>query len=100
MKRKERRDFDRIVERYLPRTSEEELESARDRLFQVLKKRHMLQEAIDNFKVPEAITRTKLFSLSYVDQLVLAATYVMRDETASAIGISEKVLELTPREVD
>ncbi len=98
MKRKERREFDQIVERYLPRTSDEEAESARDRLFQVLRHRHLLQEAIDNFKVPQAIT--KLVSLSYVDQLVLTSTYLLHGEESSSLAIADKVHELSAREID
>ena len=50
------------------------------------------QELIDNFQVPEAITKTKLVALSYVDQLVLTATYILHGEDASPLGIAEKVM--------
>jgi len=98
MKRKERKEFDQIVERYLPRTSNKEIESARGRFLLMLRQRHELQEALDNFRAAEAATESKFVSLGFIDQLVLAAVYLMKGE-GSTLGIAEKVNELMPGKV-
>jgi DNA-binding PadR family transcriptional regulator len=98
MKRKERKEFDQIVERYLPRVSDEEIESARGRFILMLKQRHELQEALDNFRTPEPVSESKSVSLGLVDQLVLTSVYLMKGD-GSTLGIVEKVNELMPGKV-
>jgi len=63
MKRKERKEFDEIVERYLPPVTDEEVESARGRFLLMVRQRHELQEALDNFRTPEPVTESKYVSL-------------------------------------
>jgi len=98
MKRKERKEFDQIVERYLPRVSDEEIESARGRFILMLKQRHELQEALDNFRTPEPVTESKFVSLNFIDQVVLTSVYLLRGE-ASTLAIAEKVNQLMPGKV-
>jgi hypothetical protein len=43
------------MERYLPRASEEEVRSARDRFLVFLRERHELLEALDNFRTKEPV---------------------------------------------
>jgi DNA-binding PadR family transcriptional regulator len=98
VKRKEKKEFDDIVERYLPRTSDKEIESARGRFLLMLRQRHELQDALDNFRAAAAATETKFVTLGFIDQLVLAAIYLMKGD-GSALGIAEKVNELMPGKV-
>ena len=73
MKRKERKEFDQIFERYLPRVLDKEMESARGRFMLMLKQRRELQEALDNFRTAGPLTESKFVSLGLVDQLVLTS---------------------------
>jgi DNA-binding PadR family transcriptional regulator len=98
MSKQEEHNIDQILERYLPRTSEEEVQSARDRFLVFLRERHELQEALDNFRTKEAVNDSKFVSLGYVDQLVLTAAYLLRGE-GTTLAIAEKVNELTPGRV-
>ena len=93
MKGKGSKDFDRIVERYLPRVSDKEVESARGRFLLMLRQRHELQEALDNFRTPGPATLSKYVSLGFVDQLVLTAVYLLRGN-GSTLGVVEKVNQL------
>src|SRR5215472_14291454 len=95
MKRKERKEFDQIVERYLPRVSDKEIESARGRFTLMLRQRHELQEALDNFRTPEPVTESKYVSLGLIDQLVLTSVYLLQGD-GSTLGIAENVNELMP----
>jgi hypothetical protein len=91
-------NIDQILERYLPRTSEEEVQSARERFLVFLRERHELQEALDNFRTPEPVNDSKFVSLGYVDQLVLTAAHLLRGEGTS-LAITEKVNDLTPDKI-
>ena len=95
---KRKNDMDEILERYLPRASDEEAGSARDRFLVFLQERRQLHEAIDNLVAAVPVEKGDFASLGYVDQLVLTATYLFRGEGTST-GIAEKVNELTPGKV-
>ena len=97
--RRNKRNFDDILKRYLPPTSNKEIESARDRFLILLRERHELQEALDNFRTSEPISNSKFVSLGYVDQLVLTAIYLLRGEGTS-LGIADKVNALTSKVLD
>src|SRR6266850_119961 len=98
MKRKET-NIDEILKRYLPHSSNQEIESARDRFLLLLRERHELQEALDNFRTPGPVTKSEFVTLGYVDQLVLTAIYLLRGEGTS-LGIADKVNELTAKIFD
>ena len=98
MKQKET-NIDEILKRYLPHSSNQEIESARDRFLLLLRERHELQEALDNFRTPGPVTKSKFISLGYVDQMVLTAIYLLRGEGTS-LGIVDKVNNLTPKVFD
>jgi DNA-binding PadR family transcriptional regulator len=98
MSKQEDNNIDQILERYLPRTSEEEVQSARDRFLVFLRERRELQEALDNFRTREPVNDRKFVSLGNVDQLVLTAAYLLRGEGTS-LAIAEKVNDLTPGKV-
>jgi DNA-binding PadR family transcriptional regulator len=98
MSNQEDSNIDQILERYLPRTSEEEVQSARDRFLVFLRERHELQEALDNFRTREPVTDSRFISLGYVDQLVLTVAYLLRGEGTS-LAVAERVNELTPGKV-
>lgn len=97
--RRKKTNFDAILKRYLPPSSNKEIESARDRFLVMLRERHELQEALDNFRTPEPITDSKYVSLGYVDQLVLTAIHLLRGEGTS-LGIADKVNILTSKVFD
>jgi hypothetical protein len=98
MKRKERKEFDEIVERYLPPVTDEEVESARGRFLLMVRQRHELQEALDNFRTPEPVTESKYVSLGFIDQLTLTTVYLLRGE-GSTLQVVEKVNDLVPGKV-
>lgn len=97
--RRKKTDFDDILKRYLPSSSNKEIESARDRFLVLLRERHELQEALDNFRTSEPIIDSKYVSLGYVDQLVLTAIHRLRGEGTS-LGIADKVNTLTSKVFD
>jgi hypothetical protein len=83
----------------LPRSSKKEAVAARDRFLLLLKQRHELQEALDNFRTPEPVTDSKFVSLGYLDQLTLTATYLLHGEGTS-LSIGEKVNDVTAKIID
>src|SRR3954453_12214348 len=95
---KRKNNMDEILERYLPRASDEEAGSARDRFLVFLQDRRQLHEAIDNLAAALPVDKGDFVSLGYVDQVVLTATYLLRGAGTST-GIAGKVNELTPRKV-
>ena len=97
--RRKKTNFDDILKRYLPPSSNQEIESARDRFLVMLRERHELQDALDNFRTPEPITDSKYVSLGYVDQLVLTAVHLLRGGGTS-LGIADKVDTLTSKVFD
>jgi hypothetical protein len=99
MIRRKKTDFDDLLKRYLPVSSDKEIRSARDRFLVMLRERHELQEALDNFRLPNVGADNKYVSLGYVDQLVLTAIYLLRGEGTS-LGIADKVNELVSRVSD
>jgi len=98
MKRKET-DIDEILKRYLPHTAKQEVEAARDRFLMLLRDRHELQDALNNFRTPQVVTNSKFVSLGYVDQLVLTATYLLQGK-GSSLGLADKVNELVSKVFD
>jgi hypothetical protein len=98
MVKRKNNNIDEILERYLPRASDSEVQSARDRFLVFLQDRRQLQEAIDNFTTKLGIDSDNFVSLGYVEQLALAAVYLLRDE-ATSVRIAEKMNELTPGKV-
>src|SRR5215475_7888985 len=78
MSKQEDNNIDQILERYLPRTSEEEVQSARDRFLVFLRERHELQDALDNFRTKESVNNSRFVSLGCVDQLVLTAARLLQ----------------------
>ena len=87
------------LKRYFPRSEKDEMIAARDRFLLLVKQRHQLQEALDNFKTPEPVTDSKFVSLGHVDQLVLTTIYLLRGKGTS-LAIDEKVNDLTPKIID
>jgi len=98
MLRRKKKDFDEILERYLPPSSNKDIESARDRFLVVLRERHELQEALDNFRTPKPVIEGKFVSLEYIDQLVLTAIHLLRGEGTS-LGVADKVDTLVTSKV-
>jgi hypothetical protein len=92
------KNIDEILERYLPRASDEEVRSARDRFLVFLQERRQLQEALDNFAAKLGVDGETNLPLRSVEQLVLTAAYLLREE-ATSVRIAEKVNELTPGKV-
>ncbi len=94
-------EFDDILERYMPRSSNHEVESARDRFLVALNQRHKLQQAIDNFKLESRVsmTETQYFTLGYIDQLTLMLVHRMRGE-GSSFAIAEEIDNFTGKRID
>lgn len=92
-------EFDDILERYMPRSSNSEIESARDRFLVALNKRHKLQEAIDNFQhgLPDKVD--EYFMLGYIDQLALMLVHRLGGK-GSGFGISEEIDNFTGKSID
>src|SRR5215470_1557388 len=99
MFRRKNNNIDDVLKRYLPKTSNKEIASARDRFLLLVKERHELQQALDNFKTPNVVTNHEYVSLGYIDQLVLTAIYLLRGEGTS-LGVADKVNQLTVKKFD
>src|SRR5262245_24131943 len=91
-------NIDEILERYLPRASDDEVRSARDRFLVFLQERRQLQEALNNFAAKLGVDSETNLPLRSVEQLVLTAAYLLREE-ATSVRIAERVNELTPGKV-
>jgi predicted transcriptional regulator len=82
-----------ILERLRPAPAKKQVEAARGRFAELLKRRNELQDALDKFRGSEESAKSEDVALGYIYRLVLAAVYFLRGE-GSAVEIARKVDEL------